>query len=345
MRYILVLILACILPFYSCNSNGKQDDNIPDENKPYTLAYLPTWKMPYTPDWEKITHLCIAFGLVQSDGSLDLTEVNKYRSIINLAQSNRVKVLLSIGGGGTTNFSAAILTKNKRDFLIENLEKTLKDYGFDGIDVDYEEWEGGPGGYGISDSAKREALEQLYKELRAKVGKEKLITAAVSADWNDGKWGFYNCYNNTMHQYLDFVSLMIYDETGPWESSQVGQHASWEFFENSINFWLNERELPKEKLLAGLPFYGYRFKSEDTSKDAEGMSYKDILINYPDVDAHLSDNVGLLFYNGMLTVKRKADYIKNNQLGGVMFWEISQDSDDKDKSLLGLIYKSFTNKE
>lgn len=344
MKRFLFIILAFVLSVTACNSHDEQGNVTPEpeEYKPYTVAYLPTWKMPYTPDWEKITHLCIAFGIVESDGSLNLTEVNKHRSIIHIAQSNHVKVLLSIGGGGTKNFSSAILDKSNRDLLIENLDKAIKDYGFDGIDIDYEEWEGGPGGQGASDITKREALENMYKELRTKVGDGKLITAAVSADWDDGTWGYYNCYNNTMHRYLDFVSLMIYDETGPWEGAKVGQHASWDFFESSTNFWLNQRELPKEKLIAGVPFYGYRFKSEATTQGAESIPYKDILINYPGTDAHLIDNIGLLFYNGIPTIRRKAEYIQSNRLGGIMFWEITHDTGDKGKSLLNTIYNVFS---
>lgn len=145
-----------------------------------------------------------------------------------------------------------------------------------------------------------------------------------------------------MHGYLDFVSLMIYDEAGPWQGARVEQHAGWNFFENSINFWLNQRKLPKEKLVAGVPFYGYRFISEDSTEGAVSVPYKDILIQYPDADAHLEDTIGLLFYNGIPTIKRKAEYIQDNRLGGIMFWEISHDTDDNKKSLLNAIHNVFS---
>lgn len=325
--------------FAACNKGGSTI--IEEVNKPITLAYLPTWKMPYVPQWEKITHLCIAFGIVESNGNLNMTEVNKFRSTINAAQSNNVKVLLSIGGGGTTNFTSALTDIKNRNTLVENIVKVINDYGFDGVDIDYEEWEGGPNGFGPSDIAKTDALEKLYISLREKFGNKKLITAAVTASWDNGAWGYYNCFNNSMHQYLDFVSLMIYDETGPWESSKVGQHASWEFFENSINFWLNVRKIPKEKLVAGVPFYGYFFKSENSAKDASSMPYKDILVNFPDMDAQNLDNIGLLYYNGISTIKKKAEFVKSNQLRGIMIWEITHDTKDEKNSLLNTIYKVF----
>jgi spore germination protein YaaH len=36
----------------------------------------------------------------------------------------------------------------------------------------------------------------------------------------------------------------------------VGQHATLSYFENAINYWLTKKNLPKEKLVAGVPFYG-----------------------------------------------------------------------------------------
>jgi chitinase len=330
------------LSFFACKAgetpNDKQQEDVEDSpQRPFVVAYLPTWKMPYTPQWNKITHLCMAFGIVQPNGSVDVTDVSKHKNIIKTAQDNRVKVLLSIGGGGSNNFSTAILNTESRAALVSNLAQLLTEWNLDGIDVDYEEWDGGPNGASATDLRRREALEQTYKQLREKAGNNKLITAAVTASWDNGQWGYYNCFNNTMHQYLDFVSLMTYDETGPWASSKVGQHAGWDFYEHAINHWLNNRNLPKEKLVAGVPFYGYRFKSATSAEDAEGVAYRDILTLFPNADAHLKDSIGLLYYNGTETIKRKTRYCIDNDLGGMMIWEITQDTNDANKSLLNTI--------
>ncbi|MGV8094354.1 MAG: glycosyl hydrolase family 18 protein [Mangrovibacterium sp.] len=340
------IISACFVILFACQSNSENEpdpstDTDPVISQPYVVAYLPTWKMPHTPDWKKITHICLAFGIVQADGSLNMTEISKYTSVIQDARKNKVKVLLSIGGGGSANFTAAITDPAKRTRLVSALDKAIKDLDLDGIDMDYEEWEGGPGGASAGDLTKRAALESTYRELREKIGNNQLITAAVNADWDDQGWGYYNCFNNTMHQYLDFVSLMVYDETGPWSGSNVGPHSGWDFFEHAADHWLKNRKLPKEKLVMGVPFYGYLFKSANNAEGAEAIAYRDILVQYPSVDAHLMDNIGLLYYDGMPTIERKANYIKSNQLGGMMFWEITQDSSDPGKSLLNVIHQSL----
>jgi GH18 family chitinase len=309
--------------------------------RPMVVGYLPQWKLPYTPQWQKITHLCLAFGTVNSDGSLSVANIEKLRGHIADARSNKVKVLLSIGGGGSREFSEALLDKGKRTFLKENIIKAVKDFNLDGADIDFEEWAGSPDGASREDLLNRDALESLYKELREKMGKEKLITAAVSASWDNGGWGFYHCYSSSMYQYLDFVSLMLYDETGPWSKTKAGQHAAWDYFENSIHYWLHDKKLPKEKLVAGVPFYGYLFKSKDNGEGAASVDYRDILKDFPNQDAHLKDNIGLLYYNGMETIKKKAKYILDNNLAGIMIWELTQDTDLADKSLLHVIYETF----
>lgn len=330
------VILAFIFAVYGCAS--RKPDVKENIQQPYVVAYLPMWNMPYVPDWSKITHVCLAFGIVNADGTVNMERIDEHKYIIEQARKNDVKALLSIGGGGSRNFSAAIVDAPTRRKLVDNLVEITKSYHLDGIDVDYEEWDGGPGGASESDLQRRESLELLYRELREELGADKLITAAVNASWDNGGSGLYNCFNNTMHQYLDFVSLMIYDETGPWSGTRTGPHSGWDFFENAISHWLTNRQLPREKLVVGVPFYGYQFSKRGYAADAQGISYRKILEMFPDEDAHLKDSVGLLYYDGLPTIIRKAEIVKNDQLGGIMFWEITQDTDIPEKSLLNAIY-------
>jgi GH18 family chitinase len=144
-----------------------------------------------------------------------------------------------------------------------------------------------------------------------------------------------------MHRHLDFVSLMTYDETGPWSKTNVGQHATWNYFIQAINHWLTIKHIPKEKLVAGVPFYGYLFQSSTNAEGAESIGYSDILTMYPNQDAHLKDNIGLLYYNGTETIANKAKYIVDNNLAGIMIWELTQDTNVADKSLLNAIHKTF----
>jgi chitinase len=344
MRTTFFLGVCISLLIWGCADNNTNNAPSGDAPARRIVGYLPSWKIPYTPQWQKITHLNLAFGTVNADGSLDLSDVGKFAGVIVNAHNNDVKVLLSIGGGGSDSFSDALLHSGSRAILTDNIIKAVGDFNLDGVDIDFEEWDGGQNGASQSDLLKRDALENLYGELREKIGAGKLITAAVTGSWDNRGWGYYNCFSSTMHRYLDFVSLMLYDETGPWSGTNVGQHATWETFENSINHWLNNKNIPKEKLVAGVPFYGYLFKSAGSAAGAESVPYRDILTKFPDQDAHLKDNIGLLYYNGMQTMENKAKYVADNGLGGIMIWELTHDTDIAGKSLLNVIYQELRTK-
>lgn len=304
------------------------------------MGYLPSWKNanPSLVRWNALTHLCFAFLKVKADGSLDDSEVSgQLKSVINEGHKNGVAVLISVGGGGTTNFSNCLLNETARKALAVNLIKFAATNEADGLDIDYEEFEGSSTGASAQDLLKRTALENFYIDLRKSLPLGKLLTAAVSPSWQNPNWGYYNCYTNSMIQYLDFVGLMIYDQSGTWNSSPFAQHADYQaHFLPSINHWLNNRQVPKSKILAGVPFYGYKFKD---TKDglAEGIAYRDILAQYPNDQAESKDYVDLIFYNGKETIQKKSNYIKNNSLGGIMIWEITQDAVDDSKSLLTVI--------
>lgn len=317
------------------------------KNKPFrVMGYLPSWRNvhPKTVRWDALTHLCFAFLKVKADGQLDEGDVkSQLKNIVEEGHKNGVAVLISVGGGGTANFSTCLLNKTSRKNLAANLIKFASSYAVDGLDIDFEEFEGSSTGATTKDLAKRSALENLYIDLRNALPEGKLLSAAVSPSWQNPNWGYYNCYTNSMFQYLDFVGLMIYDQSGTYSSSPYSQHADYSaHFLPSIDHWLNNRAVPRNKILPGVPFYGYKFK--DTSGGlAEAISYQNILTQYPNEQGEYKDHLGLSFYNGKTTIEQKANYIKNNQLGGIMIWELTQDAVDNSKSLLTVIHQVLGN--
>jgi GH18 family chitinase len=92
---------------------------------------------------------------------------------------------------------------------------------------------------------------------------------------------------------------------------------------------VKERGLPPHKAVLGLPFYG-KPRKENLSH------YKDLLAAGADPMADEFDSV---YYNGIATIRKKTELAKQQGLGGVMIWEISQDVND-DRSLLKAINES-----
>jgi chitinase len=308
------------------------------------MGYLPTYKsvLPQNVRWDALSHLCYAFVGVNPDGSLNETAIDLLiETVVKEGHKNGVAVLASVGGGGTTGFSACMLNETARKKLAINLVEFAGLTEVDGLDIDFEEFDGSPTGASDLDLQKRSALESLYKDLREKLPADKLLTAAVSPSWLNPNWGYFNCYTSTMHQYLNYVGLMIYDQTGTYVASPYGQHSDFNaHFIPSINHWLNNQHLPPAKLLAGVPFYGYKFRSTNGGL-ADAISYADILLQYPNDSPENKDNVGLIFYNGRGTIQRKANYVSANHLGGIMIWELTHDTGDASKNLLSVIKEAF----
>ena len=133
---------------------------------------------------------------------------------------------------------------------------------------------------------------------------------------------------------LDFINLMVYDYTGPWNPSP-GQHSSYNHAKQGINFWKNTVGINPSKLTLGVPFYGYDFQNSTTVKSFTYGSMVD-----SDVSNSEKDNVGNKYYNGRPTIANKVKLASQN-LSGIMIWRLGADS-FSEYSLLETIHKTYT---
>lgn len=77
-----------------------------------------------------------------------------------------------------------------------------------------------------------------------------------------------------------------------------------------------------------MPFYGRpSWQTYEAILEANPDAYKTDISMINGIEAH---------YNGVDTIKKKTEFAKEN-IGGVMIWELSQDSTDKKTSLQAAI--------
>ena len=311
---------------------------VPKKTTYKSIAYVPSWKNNLgnmNNNWDKLTHICLCFGLVASDGTIDISEVkSKLSTSIEQAHKNGVYVLLSIGGGGGDgeNFNNAILNETYRKAIASNVITIVESLKLDGVDVDYEQWDYTPSQQNI---ARSNALEELYKDLKAGMPEKTLLSIATS-------WSYMrnNGYKESMNQYLDLVNLMIYDYTGAWAGSEVGPHSGWDYYLNSISAAKNFK-IPATKIVPGIPFYGVKFRSANSSTGATTIAYADIVKQYSASENKNEVSEAFLYYDGKPIVKQKCEYVIEQKLGGIMFWEITQDATESSKSLLAVINETL----
>lgn len=293
---------------------------------PMVVAYVPNWaslsSMKDQLQYDKLTHINVAFKNPDGSGNLSYTQFDK--DLIAAAHAKGVKVFVSLGGASTASnplmgtYKTQLSSANRANFVAK-IKNYLVTYNFDGVDIDIE----GPGisgvaNYGpfISDLAA--ALHQAGK--------------GVSSALSEG-YGAKDVLSETLKTF-DFINIMSYDGAGPW--SGPGQHSSMDQAIGNINYF-SKRGVVNSKLVLGVPFYGYGWGNLSGE-----WSYKNIVAKYS--GAENVDSVGsgsnIIYYNGIPTIKKKAQLSIDNGLAGVMFWEMSQDATGA-KSLLSALYSTL----
>jgi len=116
----------------------------------------------------------------------------------------------------------------------------------------------------------------------------------------------------------DFINVMVYDKTGIWRPNDAGPHSPYSYAVEAIRFWTRDKRIPPERITLGVPFYGYDF-----TPPAHSVSYREIVAQDP--ASAYRDSIDSTYYNGIPTIVRKTELAKKT-LGGVMIWEISQDT-------------------
>lgn len=282
------------------------------------IGYLPgrenLEKSANTIDYSKITHLNIAFINPDSAGNLQGTE--NLKAVAAIAHSKNVKIMASIGGGGAPKYYPSFLIGEKKTKLIADLVKLAVESNLDGIDVDLEG--------DLIDANYENFVIDLAGQLKLK---NKMITAAIATVYKDQ-------FTDKALSQFDFVNIMSYDRTGPWNLAKPGPHAPYDMAVEDVEYWNKTRGIVKEKLSLGVPFYGYGFGGAAP----ESISWKNLLVNYPGAIQMDEFNVngGTMYYNGIPTIRKKAT-LALEKTGGIMIWQLLQDGNGP-QSLLGNIH-------
>ena len=297
-------------------------------NQARVVGYYTTGSFPLNDKIQycKLTHLNIAFANPQTDGTIILpgNSGDLLKNVMDTArsQNSNIKIYISIGGGYITDemwntYKNFLANPQDRPILIDKIVSYVIDNGFDGVDVDLE-WKYVTTGYSDFVIELRDALKEQSKG----------ISAAYPSETR------YSLITEEALNALDFINLMVYDYTGPWNPSP-GQHSSYNHAKRGIHFWKNKVGINPSKLTLGVPFYGYDFQNSTTVKS---FTYGSMIDS--DVSNSEKDNVGNKYYNGRPTIANKVKLASQN-LSGIMIWRLGADS-FTEYSLLETIHKTYT---
>lgn len=277
-------ILSCLLLITSFLSHAQFK----------VIGYMPSWQGDVNAvQYSKLTHINYAFLLPTSTGGLQsIDNPSKLQSLVSLAHTNGVKVLISVGGwnnGDDSGFETLAGNSTYRSAFVTNIMNFVNQYNLDGADIDWEYPDAG-----TSANNYVSLMTALATSLHAQ---GKLLTAAVVGTGGDGVL-------SSVFSQVDFLNLMAYDYNNY-------DHSTYTYASQSISYWKG-KGLPAAKTVLGVPFYGRPSWESYAALIARGAS--------PYADTY--NGVG---YNGITTIKSKTD-LAYDQGGGIMIWELSMDA-------------------
>ncbi|KAF2137101.1 glycoside hydrolase family 18 protein [Aplosporella prunicola CBS 121167] len=321
----------------------------------------------------KLTHLIFSFAYISPGPAfkiitMDGLSPNLFSQVVALKDRNpNLKVLVALGGWTYTDpgkyqpvFSNMVASAATRAAFIRNLLGFLSEYGFDGVDFDWEYPGAKDRGGKPSDGAN---YAKLFKELRAAVNRDShgyLVTVTAPTSY----WYLRHFDLPATAPHVSWINLMSYDLHGVWDNdnpigNRVLGHTNLTEIDLALDlFWRNDIE--PRKVVLGLGFYGRSFQLKDSNcwkpgcrfggpgdkgecTDTPGiLSYhevRNILTRTkasPHYDAAAAVNYlvygdgSWVSYDDKRTFQKKVDFASSMGLGGLMVWAVDLDNTARD---------------
>ncbi|KAM5354755.1 hypothetical protein ACJ41O_001402 [Fusarium nematophilum] len=382
-------------PSMASAANSEDDTMDPQTLPGYNNAvYFVNWGIygrnfqPQDLAVSNITHVLYAFMNVRADGTVytgdsyadlekhypgdswDEVGTNAYgcvKQFYLLKKANRkLKVLLSIGGWTwSVNFPAAASSAATRATFAQSAVTLMKDWGFDGIDIDWE--------YPANETeasnmilllqAVRNELDAYSQKYAGGYHFQLSIAAPAGPD------NYRKLHMKELGAILDYVNLMAYDYAGSWSAysghnanvyANTGAPNSTPFNTDTAVKAYIAGGVPSKKIILGMPIYGRSFQGtagigqpfsgvgsgswengvwdyKALPKSGATVTYDDVAKGFYSYDPNTKE---LISFDTTTMVKKKVSWLKNRQLGGSMFWEASGDRTGSE-SLVGTSFKAL----
>jgi chitinase len=288
-------------------------------------------------------------------------------SLVDYAHVWGVKVCLSIGGWTLSeNFPKVAADPARRAHFASECVRMCRTFQFDGIDIDWEypgyaDHKGTPAdkeNYTLFMKAIRDSLDAYGKEIKYKF----LLTAAFGANLSQMQFIEYE----KLVPIMDYFNMMTYDFNGSW--SEDANHNSPLYspakgyqgsVDECVKLLTTKFGVPPEKILIGAGFYGRSLLFKDKPadlyatghtgrvddkifRDDEGQpQYYNIALKqekffneFWDDTAKVpymisKDGKTFLSYDNARSIRLKAEYLVEKELGGVIIWEVTGDYIEK----------------
>jgi GH18 family chitinase len=331
------IICFSVFVIISCSKKDTQPDPPPPPPLPtvpviqapppfgfYVVGYFPNYRaIADVPDvkFKMCNVVNYAFFSVNTTGTLTVNNPTLVPQVVTKAKTNGAKVMVSINEAANGNFKNMAATAAGRNTFIKNVMANVRQYGFDGVDVDWEFPSTADGTHLTFTALMKELSDSLHRDAKY------YLTAAITA----GKYAgaYRDAIQSEVFGYVDFFNVMAYDDfstTVPYK-----HHSDYNLAVVCLNYWLTTRGMPQAKCVLGFPAYG---RPSGMTQSATTLAYKEIIAKGGSAqkDSAVVTTMAFpagftIYYNGQPTVKNKAMLAKQ-RTNGIMMWEKWHDAPD-----------------
>lgn len=328
------------------------------------IGFLPSWSVAQnvSVDTKSLTQL-IYFGLgvngtgeivtqnEQKDPTLEWHYFNSENFIKSRkeAMANKTKVLIAFKMFDNKDIDNLISNNVSTNYFIKNAIKLLKTYNLDGINLDIEY-------FTDSDFPTSKFLNTFLDKVSTvlkKVDPRYIVSVDVNATviLNDSAYDMVK-----IGEIADQIIIMAYDyHTG--SSIRAGPAAPLDAPINahSISESVNSitGRVPLEKIILGIPLYGYEWQTLNKNHKSTAVSgsgalatYKrvaELLSNRNDIIKHWDEEaqspwlvytqsgaIKQIYYENYRSLKEKAEFVNSKNLGGVALWALGYEGENKE---------------
>ena len=322
----------------------------PEIKAEFTLTVKPLYKAPKNTQFQKVgyfpsyrdlaampdeflqmyTVACYSFAKLNKDYTLTVEKPDKLREFVTRCKSLGIKVLICFGGGGSGadgSYAAMAASPENRAKFITSLKTIVETYDLDGVDNDWE--------YPRTTDGSDKGNTALMRELSIWLhdpAVNKLLTMAITSGKYTGAVA--SAIETECFDYVDWFNVMCYDNYLGWANMDP-KSLALDMMSTGYNYWVGTRKMPKYKFVGGISAYG---RPSDEEHNGTPVSYVEILRQGGSPDGYKAEvstakYTGTVYYNGQPFVKEKTRYCIDQGVGGVMFWDAGQDTQD-DRSLI-----------
>jgi spore germination protein len=264
----------------------------------------------------------IAFRWFQTNpqGELSYEYKDDYDKILQMVRQKGIRTHASVVLMGKDPLHRLLTNQNSRKLLIGNLLDEVKRSNYDGVNIDFE----------LMDYRDASLFTSFLQELKTALGEDKMLSVAVYARTGKETWLTPYQYEK-IGQIADRVVVMAYDYS--YSTSKAGPVAPLWWVKETTAYMIDR--IPREKILLGLPTYGYNWSPEGNATTVTAPKLAEIESRY-EVQKFFDqesmspyyiyyDEKGkrhVIWMENEQSLSEKLTVALENRLAGISFWRI-----------------------